>query len=761
MKFLLGKIKNLNNFNINNIIDCYEKYFTIDIKKDETFIYLNTKILKEYLEKGINIKYRNYIFLFLQNTLIDNKTYGYKVLDQIDYIIVNKNNKNINNHLMNLIDYNNLENIINISNRINMNKNKFNIKDKNIIKLENNFYVNINLCRFYSYKVKYNIYRFNGIIINYNDYIKSRLLSLFSIDYHHKYNKNDKNNLLDVIKNDICNNDKYIYNTKCNLILTEKNNIKLWKMLFIKYLPEYSLYSINTQKDFKKILNKNILKLDFLIFNIQILNNKFYKKYFDNILCKTQTISFNDIILNSINDNKFNKNIDNESFYNLYLFNWNNIIYDDIEIIKNFDKNNFLFYLNLSKTKYYLGKNYLSDSVLLYIIKNNIKFEDNSYLSNDEINYNLDNFNYFVKKHLLIKNNDKNNNINYLFIELELSNYEKNIYNNLFDDNDDTKKLSEFFLNIYKYNSNFKEIENIKDTLYKYYENLIINEKEKLQIKSYKNIITNSLLNNDININSLYEKEYNNLLTNNIDNNIILYNSKLDYIKKELLNFNEKEHFCSICIEKKKSHDFCILLCGHHFCKLCMKEYLNNKHDPYECPVCRCKFKKNNIFYITIKNNNYDNNILKNNLGTKINKLIEIIEREYEKKIVIVSQFKKMLDNINDILENNNILKNNNMKIYNINNFVKVEKDSPNKIDKIILLISYDDILKINNLNVTSILFLDYLDDNNYFNNSKNPINIFKNKLLYDNLVNFHFLYVKNTFEENIVNKIKSSIDIL
>jgi hypothetical protein len=197
--------------------------------------------------------------------------------------------------------------------------------------------------------------------------------------------------------------------------------------LFSKYLPEYVLHSINTQKDLKKFTNKNVLKTDFLIFNIQILTNKFYKEYFDKILCKNYNISFNDIILNSVNDNKFNKNIDNEFFYNLYLFNWNNIIYDDIEIIKNFDKNNFLFYLNLSKTKYYLGKNYLSDSVLLYIIKNNIKYDNNYYLSNDDINYNLDNLYYFMKNHLLIKNNNRNTNLNYLFINLDLSSYEKNI----------------------------------------------------------------------------------------------------------------------------------------------------------------------------------------------------------------------------------------------------------------------------------------------------------------------------------------------
>ena len=481
---------------------------------------------------------------------------------------------------------------------------------------------------------------------------------------------------------------------------------------------------------------------------------------------KNYNISFNDIIVNIINDNKFNKNIDNEYFYNLHLFNWSNIIYDDIENIKNFDKNNFLFYLNLSQTKYYLGKNYLSDSLLFYIIKNNIKFEDNSYISNDEIAYNLDNFYYFIKKYLIIKNNKRNDNLNYLFIELELSNYEKYIYDNLFNSNDDIKKISDFFLNINKYNINFKEIENIKDSIYKYYENLINNEKEKLRIKCYKNIINNNLLNNnllknDISINCLFEKEYNNLITNNIDNidnNITLYNSKLDYIKKELSDFNNKEHFCSICIEKKKFNNFCILLCGHHFCKDCIKEYLNKKIDPFECPVCRFKFKKYNIFYPIIDYDTHNTNIIKNNFGTKINKLIEIIEKNNEEKIVIVTQFKKIIENINDILEKTNI------KIYkgnNLSNFQKIEKDFSKEISKSALLITYDDILKIDELNVTSIFFIDYMDSSNYIKNNKNPINSIKDKLLFDNFVKFYFLYIKNSFEENIISDIKIIIDLL
>jgi hypothetical protein len=54
-------------------------------------LYLNTEILKNYLENGIEIKYRKYIFVFLKNIINLENNKIYKLLDQQKYIFNNKN----------------------------------------------------------------------------------------------------------------------------------------------------------------------------------------------------------------------------------------------------------------------------------------------------------------------------------------------------------------------------------------------------------------------------------------------------------------------------------------------------------------------------------------------------------------------------------------------------------------------------------------------------------------------------------------------
>ena len=74
--------------------------------------------------------------------------------------------------------------IINVSNNIITNNNNVKIRDKNIIKLSNNFYVNINLERFYYSKIDDIKFKFNGIVINYNDCYMNKLSSILSINYN-------------------------------------------------------------------------------------------------------------------------------------------------------------------------------------------------------------------------------------------------------------------------------------------------------------------------------------------------------------------------------------------------------------------------------------------------------------------------------------------------------------------------------------------------------------------------------------------------
>ena len=66
----LGKFTEFNNLYLKNILNCYQKYFIFKIINDETYLYLDTKVLKEYLEQGFEITHRNYIFLYLKQKKI-------------------------------------------------------------------------------------------------------------------------------------------------------------------------------------------------------------------------------------------------------------------------------------------------------------------------------------------------------------------------------------------------------------------------------------------------------------------------------------------------------------------------------------------------------------------------------------------------------------------------------------------------------------------------------------------------------------------
>lgn len=656
MSILLGKFNN-NDFNLNTIINCYQDYFSFDIKNNNTYLYLDSKILKHYLKEGIEIKYRKYIFSFLKNIKTNNNIY-YKITDSTK-ILIDKNH--YSNDLLKT-DIENLEIIINLSQKIFKSKNKFTLLDKSIIKLDNNFYADINLSRF-SFSKKDQLYKFNGIIINYQEKIKNKILSLFSIIYSNKF-------FINKLKKD------KIYNKiKCTLILCTSEEIPIWNTIIKKYISSATIYVINSKRDIKTIKNKDILNLDFLIINISFVHNKYFKDYFykyiDNI-----KLSLNISIINSLYDNLLNKNIDNENLKNLYLFKWNNIIFDDIDKIKNLDKDKYINNLT-SNVKYYLLNNNLIESTSDYIINNSINY----YASDFAINEELDNFYFFLKKELLISNN-KNTHINNIFIELEMSNSEKKIFDLLFENNINNEKISLFLTNPLKYNFNIIKLENIYS---------------------------------------------------------ILDESKIIYFKN-IINENKTQN-CTICLENIEKDNFCIIKCGHYFCKSCIIKYINKKEDIYDCPNCRCNFLLDNVYVPLINNNDF--NYIE---GTKINKIKEIINSC--NKTVVLTEFKeniKIKDYISDKINFYNL--------FSKNNYLKDKnKIMFNNDEKSLLFCNYEDILKYNLNNINCVIFIDYpsLDINNTITKIKNN---FLEKYILNVELTFYFLYFKDTFEESIIYK--------
>ena len=746
---LLGKYNSNND--LKTIINCYQEYFVFKVKKKTTLLYLDTKILHLFLKKGFDIKYRNFIFLFLKNN-IKTINSSYKFINKfdnktLDNSILQKINKLFNN---NDYDIKNIENIINISNRIIKKNNLFKLIEKNIIKLENNFYANTSLSRFLNTKNIFNYFKYDGIIINNNSIEKNRLYSLISINYYNKnYNITSKLNKSEL---------KQI-STKGTIILTEKNNINTWIDLIKYSIPENKIYKIITKKDLRNIYNRDILNIDFLIMNVNFINNKYFKNYYNKYNIENNNLFYN-LIINSIYDNLFNKNILNEKLNNLYIFKWNNIIFDDIEKIQYIDKNNFINYLSSNNIKYYLlnnNINNINNKILDYVIDNsiiNVKNKiENEFIYINNINIEYDNFYNFIKEELLIKDTTKSNII-YNFIKLSLDNNELNLYNNLFD-LEDNKKKSLFLINSSKYNFNVNTIDKLNNINELYYNNLINKEYEKLEILNnfFKNKdekeTCNNFINEYFNKNILNKYEINeNILINKIKNDINKYKSKIGYFQNIINNLELNNCVCSICIENiNNNNNLCIINCGHSFCKNCLTNYVIQQDKKYKCPICRNSFLLNNV-YLPIKNeNDIDKVIIK---GSKLNKLKTILysKNNNNEKIIIVSQYKENIKIKEEIEENydffNLFYKNNNLNNLKRDSFIK-------NINKSILLCNYFDIIDYKFDDINTFIFIDYPiveELNNIF------IKI-KNKYIHlNNDINFYFLYTENTFEEKIISEV-------
>lgn len=965
MNLLLCKFNNTtDNYDLGPILNCYQGYFNFKVNKHDTLLYLDTKILKYYLNEGLEIKYRKYIFLFLKNNrIIDNLSYK---LYNLNNICINRN-KYINDKIIQSNDLDNLELMINLSYKILNDKNIFKIKDPNIIKLDDNFYANINLNRFLFLKRKDKIYKFNGIIVNYANSIKNKILTLMTIRDNGIENMiNESNQVqdiswLDLISENIINETKkkwtsetqvedvfpnmvalnentikesnldlskslsnfeglmkhtskesnqvtcdswnpemqieglssnsekfmfdkshenlshqvesevesdaelesskanamkesnisfYNIKTNCNLIITDKCNINLWEYNIKKYIPESNIFILNSKKELQNITNNDVLKLDFIIINVNFISSKYYKKYFN----KYADLIKNDLytsIINSLYDNLYNNNIGKEILNNLYIFKWNNIIYDDIEIIKNKDKHKFIHYLS-SNIKYYLLNTCLDDSIFDYVINNSLWIPDeeiheiveNCDVKNmektkfsrknltmcrrrsqripkqfsdisDNINKNIlgekkiiwtpschtflqnpnaekstipdsNNFYYFFKKELLITNNNQQSKIEYNFINLSLSSHEKEIYNfftNLNIEVDEygyNKQISLFLVNSYKYNFNNKTFNEIYKTYKHYYNNLIKNEETKLHnIKIFfkdksDNQDYNDFINKYFNINIIYENCDNNIhnLIENIQNTINSYKLKIKYFKNIMDEFDNQEYTCPICIDNIDKNNFCIINCGHYFCRDCIRKYINIiEENNFECPICRNSFCIDNIYCPIIGNNKINVNNQVNDsvndpvndsvndivFGTKFNKINELINCDENNKIIIITQFKENIDIKNNIKGKENI------SFYNLfyKNKSIIEKNKSlfiNDVKKSVLFCNYNDILQYNFNNLNTIIFIDYLMidylmiNNNIFYQIKNNY-LEKYLINNDNDIKFYFIYIQDTFEELVIDK--------
>ncbi len=125
-----------NNENLSELLLNYQEYFNfVKNGNNSVSLYLNTSKLKEYLIQGKDIKYRKFIFLFLENIYQHKKNKNYQ------FYINEKENGNIINKNLTKQDIGYIHKLINIKKHFQ--NNSIQLKNRNIIYLKNDIYIHL------------------------------------------------------------------------------------------------------------------------------------------------------------------------------------------------------------------------------------------------------------------------------------------------------------------------------------------------------------------------------------------------------------------------------------------------------------------------------------------------------------------------------------------------------------------------------------------------------------------------------------------
>lgn len=659
------------NNNLDILLCNYQDYFLFEKKNNQVYLYLRVDILKKYLQEGIEIKYKKFIFLFLENisNIKENKSYFFEKFPNYHqyHLFFQKHfdpccRKYFNNHELDF-----QKSIFLLQKRYTEQKNTVFIKDKNIICLDENFYIDLNYGRYYlhNYVPQKHSFCYKGLIINQFSQLKNQLAVLSTIrtlEYHHSL----------YIKKELCSYPQFFYQnkfhlpTKCTLIISEKNHFYTWLKSIGKIYPHLNqnkdIKMISNYHSLKNITNKDIQQLCFLIINVSVLatlNKKYLNSYSS---CSNQ-----ELILSVLYEHSYNKNIINNYFEHLFLFHWENIIVDSLDSFFKIEHN--LFQSLLSKhAGYFISNEKISEQLNHSLIKQ-IIYDSSLHEYN---------FHYFLKKELMIQNLDHKNFIEKVeLVELQLNEEENMVANQ------------------------YKEIQ----------DNVNVHNKELslLFIKSFHDHFQSLNVNN---MESFFHQPSNNcqvLLTQSNNSSLNMYDepnvvsNKSDHIVRFIENIKQKNQIsCCICMDIIEHNKVCVLECGHYFCKKCILIHKMSKQEKSLCPICRKDFQV--IYFIDHNEENNENNdpnskcYVSSHYSEKLTKILETIHLNQstcsKKKIFIVSEYNEILSYLYDkismkkevvLFQNSKQLQNKDYSICLIN-MNQLLKNNPYCLDQIIFL---------------------------------------------------------------------------
>ena len=492
MNLLLSNFSNSNDNNLNNLLINYQEYFEFKNDEKNTYLYLNIEKLKNYIKEGKNIKYRKFIFLYLENLINKKKFKNYSFTNNKTdnkYLNLIQHDKILDNY-----DIKNIKKIINLINYFN--KKYIKMRNNNIYNFDNQLYADIKNMRFSNIQFLEN-YKFNfrgeGFIINNLSYLKNLIIIINSI-----YNYNNINYVNNVKKNNI---DNYLINTKNNIIFSSKIKIELFISVIKSINNNVKYLEIHNINNLKNLNNIHIIENEYLFININVLSN--YFKYFESYNRSSIIENINNSLIEDymMNENNTNK------IKNIFMFKWNNIIIDNFNKISKNDIN----YLKELKTNYYNYINY-ENNIDDLLLKNMSLF----LVNNDELlKFGFNNYKYIIKNELLINNKEGIKLYNDEIIHIE-NNEESKILSQV---NNNEIEIADILLNSnnkYIHRTNEDNIENI--------------------IKENKNNINNFIINKEL-----------------INSNCCICMSKIE--KTEFCILECSHYFCKNCILKHKINE--------------------------------------------------------------------------------------------------------------------------------------------------------------------------------------------------------------
>ena len=207
-------------------------------------------------------------------------------------------------------------------------------------------------------------------------------------------------------------------------------------------------------------------------------------------------------------------------------------------------------------------------------------------------------------------------------------------------------------------------------------------------------------------------------LVNRINLDIRRYNNQIILFSDDKFINEALKDPCSICFTNYES-EFVLTKCQHIFCIDCKNTLFNNK-TYIHCPFCRTSLeKKQDVKTVSIQivnevkeENNDDEQQIINKYGTKLNYLIKYLTtvfKDNENRVIIFSQYDKMLKLISKVLNDfdiKHLFMKGNVNVLN-KNITKFKTDSSYKV----IMLSSETSASGNNLTEANhIIFIDVLN---------------------------------------------------